>query len=136
MRIGLVAAVAGGLALAGCAYPYGYGYGGGYGYGYGPSYAPAYYAGGYGYSPAYVQPYRYAGGVYAGGGQWGHDGNWHGQPQNDWHGQPQNGWHGQSQHGWNGQPRPGAYQRSTQPAQRAASPQTRQFEHDLGFRPN
>ncbi|MEO9189065.1 MAG: hypothetical protein ABI224_03550 [Acetobacteraceae bacterium] len=127
----------GGLALAGCAYPYGapgYGYGGGYGYGYGPSYASPVYAQTYGYAPAYAQGYGYSPGYsqsygyrpgWNGGQQLYHDGNRYGRPQA-----------AQPQRAWNGQPRPGAYQRSDQPAQRAATPQTRSFEHALGFVPN
>lgn len=138
MRIGLMATLAGGLALAGCAYPYsgapgyGYGYGGDYGYGgYGPSYAAPAYAQAYGYSPGYVQPYRYGG--YGGGWRGGdrdHGGNWHGQSQGGWHGQQQSGWHGQSGRGG------GQLSRSTQPAQRAATPQTKSFERAMGFRPD
>lgn len=130
MRTGLMAVLAGGLALAGCAYPYGapgYGYGGGYGYG--PSYAQSYgyspgYAQGYGYSPGYAQPYGYRPG-WNGGQQLYRDGNRDGQPQRAWNGQSRQG-----------SDQRGSYQRSNQPAQRAATPETKSFERSLGFVPN
>lgn len=135
MRTGLIAALVGGLALAGCtAYPYGtYGYGS-YGYGYGPY--------GYGYSPGYYSAPAYVG---VGGGSYyygrpyaynrSYNNNWNG---GGWHGGNwnNNGWHGGN---WNGGGWHGGgnvYSRSSQPAQRAATPQTRSFEHALGFVPN
>lgn len=128
MRAGLIAAMVGGLALAGCAaYPYGYGGYSPYGYGYG--YAPGYYAApavvGYG-GGYYAQPYAYNN--YWRGRDWNH-GNWN---QGNWN---QGGWHGG---GWNGGGWHGGnvYSRSSQPAQRAATPQTRSFEHAMGFVPN
>lgn len=129
MRTGLIAALVGGVALAGCAaYPYPYG---SYGYGYGPygyGYSPGYYS-----APAYV---GFGGGSYYYGRPYAYN-RWHG---NDWHGGGwhggnwnNNGWHGGN---WNGGGWHGGYAHSSQPAQRAATPETRQLERAMGFRPN